>query len=135
MLASTLRNRNGLITAGLLLAISWIIAATDISTLMLLATAAATAFVLVRYPWLAWVGLAAALPFAGAVHLGRLSLVDLMLAGAVGLWFADGVRRRTLRLQFSLPLVLTSIYVAVLSIALLGASDLGEAAAEVVDKY
>jgi len=132
MLASTLRNRNGLITAGLLLAISWIIAATDISTLMLLATAAATAFVLVRYPWLAWVGLAAALPFAGAVHLGRLSLVDLMLAGAVGLWFADGVRRRTLRLQFSLPLVLTSIYVAVLSIALLGASDLGEAAAEVV---
>jgi putative inorganic carbon (hco3(-)) transporter len=87
---------------------------------------------LVRRPWLAWIGLAAVLPFASAIKVGRLSATDLLLAGALALWFADGVRRRSLRLDPRPLPGFVAIYLAVLLISTLQAGNLAEAAAEVI---
>lgn len=63
------------------------------------AGAAAAAMILLRWPWLALLPLAVLLPITSGLRLGPLSVTDLLLAAIVGLWFADGARRRTLRLM------------------------------------
>jgi putative inorganic carbon (HCO3(-)) transporter len=90
------------------------------------------ALTLLRWPWLVWPLLGASLPFAAAQGVGRISLADMALAGAVTLWFADGVRRRSLRIAPS-PLVgLTLLWIAAQCASLLAAADLVEGGAEVV---
>lgn len=62
--------------------------------------AAAAGFVLLRFPWLIWPGLAVALPFASGVDLGPFSMADGLLAAAFAVWFFNGVRCNRLRLNF-----------------------------------
>jgi putative inorganic carbon (HCO3(-)) transporter len=96
------------------------------------AGAAAAAMILLRWPWLALLPLAVLLPITSGLRLGPLSVTDLLLAAIVGLWFADGARRRTLRLMGSPVIALTGVYVAVMTVSALGAADFGEAGREVI---
>ncbi|MCB0045660.1 MAG: O-antigen ligase family protein [Caldilineaceae bacterium] len=88
--------------------------------------------ILLRWPWLAWPLLGAALPFAAAGEIGRISLADALLAGALLLWLADGARRKTLVITPSWPLTGALIWILAQSLSLLGAVDLVEGGAEVV---
>jgi O-antigen ligase len=90
------------------------------------------ALLLLRWPWLIWPALGAALPVAASIGIGRVSLADVLLAGALGLWFIDGVRQRTLRIAHSPLLSLALLWVLAQCFALLGAIDLVEGVAEVV---
>jgi O-antigen ligase len=87
---------------------------------------------LLRRPWLAWPALAVILPFASSIKFGHVSVTELALVGAVGLWFADGVRRRSLRVEPAPIPGLLAVYVLVLWLSALRANDLVEALAEVV---
>lgn len=100
---------------------------------LLLAIAVLTgALLLVRWPWLIWVSIAAALPVTSGIKLGPASATDILLAGASALWLVDGVRRKSLRLQGSPLLGLFLVYLSVLYLSLLTAVNLGEATVEVV---
>ncbi|MBX3000432.1 MAG: O-antigen ligase family protein [Caldilineaceae bacterium] len=115
-----------------LLLLAILIAWLPLRIALLLVGGVGAALLLIRWPWLAWIGLAVALPFASAVKFGRLSAADLLLAGGLALWFADGVRRRSLRLDPRLLPGFVAIYLAVILSSVLWAVDLVEAAAEVI---
>ncbi len=116
----------------LLLLLGWAIAVLPLRATLAASLLAAGGLALVRWPWLVWAGIGAALPWMSAVDIGPLSLTDVALAAAFALWFADGVRRRTLHLDGSPVLALLGIYIGVQFISLLGAPNLAEAAAEVI---
>ncbi len=89
-------------------------------------------FLLLRWPWLIWLGLAALLPVSSGMKVGPVSLTEVGLAVALALWVLDGARRRTMRLTVS-PIVVALVgYLAALILSLNGAINLGEALAEVV---
>ncbi len=113
------------------LLLAWILATQPLPEVTLLLLTGAGGVLLLRWPWLAWLGLAAVLPFASSVKLGPLSLADLALAGAAALWFADGARRGSLRLDPTPLLGLVLLYLGALLLGLLPARELGEALAEV----
>lgn len=115
-----------------LLTLAWFLATAPLTLVAMFVFGIGAALVVVRLPWLAWVGLAAVLPFSSAVDIGPLSTTDLLLAAVLAIWFADGVRRRSLRLDPSLLPGLIAIYLSALLITSLGAVDLAEAAAEVI---
>ncbi len=98
----------------------------------LTAGAAGAAFGLVRHPWLIWVLVAAALPVTSGQRVGPATLTELLLALAVGLWLADGSRRRRLQLEATPPVYGALVYIGALSISLWAAPALGEAVREVV---
>ncbi len=117
--------------AGLVI-LAWMLAVLPLIWALLAVAGMGGGLLLVRWPWLIWPGLAVALPVAAGVKLGPLSALDVGVALGGGLWLADGVRRRSLKLPASLPLTLTLIFVATQLLALPGAADLGEAVKEVV---
>jgi hypothetical protein len=127
---------NRILTQSLLLAtlllLGWAIAVLPLRLTVAASLLVAGGLALVRWPWLIWAGIGAALPWMSAMDLGPLSLTDLALAAAFALWFADGVRRRTLRLDGSPVLALLGVYIGVQFISLLGAPNLAEAMAEVI---
>jgi putative inorganic carbon (HCO3(-)) transporter len=125
-------NRRSLLGLAALVALAWLVAAAPLRPLLLLLGGSSALLLLIRWPWLIWPALAAGLPFTSAIKQGPVSLADLLLVGALVLWFADGVRRRTLRLEpFGLLLPL-ALYLSVLTLSALQAADLAEAAVEVV---
>ena len=109
-------------------AVAWL----PLQEVLLLVGGATCALLLLRWPWLIWLPLALLLPITSGLRLGRASVTDLLLAGAVALWFLDGARRRRLPLHGSPVVVAAGVYVAVLLVAALGAQEFGEAAAEVI---
>lgn len=112
--------------------LAWLVATLPLRMVAGAIGAATLGILLLRWPWLIWLGLAIALPVSSGSKIGPLSLTDIGLAAALALWLLDGVRRRTLRLTFS-PLVGAVLgYVAALILSLIGALNLGEALAEVV---
>jgi putative inorganic carbon (hco3(-)) transporter len=117
--------------AGLVI-LAWGIAILPISAVMLAGMAGAGLVLLVRWPWIAWLVLAAGLPVASSIRWGPISAADMVLVGAMGLWFADGVRRRRLELAFTGPALFLALYLASLLLALPAAADLGEGAQEVI---
>lgn len=121
-----------LLSASLLLALAALLAWLPLRWAALLVAATAGGLALLRWPWLAWAGLAAALPFAAALKVGPASGADLIVLAAAALWFADGARRRTLALRSPPPLVPALLYAALLGLSALAAADLREAALEVV---
>jgi putative inorganic carbon (HCO3(-)) transporter len=116
----------------LLLALAALLAFLPLSQAVLLATGAAAAVLLLRWPWLIWLPIAVLLPIASGFHITGVSLADLLLAGAVALWFFDGARRNTLPLQGSPVIVAVACYVVVLFLSAMTATDLGEASREVI---
>ncbi len=87
---------------------------------------------LLRFPHLAWLGLALALPFASAVKRGPVSLADVMLGAAVLLWFVDGARKGRLRLNTGLLPSLIVVYLLALLFSFPNAIDLQEAVEGVI---
>ncbi len=82
-----------------LLALAYLLALLPLRWAAASVAAGAAGFLLLRFPWLIWPGLAVALPFASGVDLGPLSMADGLLAAAVAVWFVNGVRCNRLRLN------------------------------------
>ena len=116
----------------MLLALAAALAYLPLAQVLLLAGGATAVVLLVRWPWLIWLALAAALPVTSGLKAGVVSASDVLFAAAIALWFFDGARRRTLPLKGSPVLAAAAIYLAVLTVSSLGAANLGEAFAEVV---
>jgi O-antigen ligase len=113
-------------------ALAWLIVALPLPWAGAAALAVAGGILLLLRPWMVWVAIGAALPFAASVKWGLVSGLDLALALAFCLWFIDGVRRDHLRLAWSAPAALALVYAAALATSTLVSRDLGQAAAEVV---
>lgn len=118
--------------ATLLAALAWVFATQDLRLLFGLALLAGGFICAIRSPWLVWAAIGAVLPFAAAYKLGVVSLLDVALLAAIGLWFVDGVRKGSLRLVHGAPLVLALVYSMLLLLASIGARDLQQALAEVI---
>jgi O-antigen ligase len=118
-------------SAGLLV-VAGAIALLPLREVALVAGGTAAGLLVLRWPWLILLPLAALLPVTSGLRLGPASATDLLLAAAVGLWFADGARRRTLPLRFSPVSAMVLAYIAVLVAAAVGAANFGEAAREVI---
>jgi len=123
--------RLGLSALALLL-LAWLLATLPLSLVGLLLAGVGSGVLLLRHPWLAWPGIALLLPITSGLKAGPLSVTDLLLAGAIALWFADGVRRRSLRLGFSPLAAWIAPYLAVLLLSSYTAVNLTEAASEVI---
>ncbi len=123
---------NAILTLALLTLLAWAMAVLPVNQVLLAVGTVAGAALLIRWPWLIWLGLAAVLPMAGAIKIGPLSATDLLVGLAIALWFADGVRRRRLAIQWSAALSLAAIYILSLLLSTLNATELVEAAKEVV---
>jgi hypothetical protein len=91
-----------------------------------------SALLLVRWPWLVWLPVAALLPVAASYKVGPASGADLLFAAGVLLWFLDGARRRTLRLYGGLVPALVLLWIGAQFLSTLAALDFAEAAAEVI---
>jgi len=126
------QQRTRAITLMALLLISLPLIVLPLPTLALLIASSGAFFLLLRRPWLVWALLGLLLPFSSAIAVGPIRLTDLLLAGALALWFADGVRQRTLTVQPSWLLLPLGLFAGVLSLSLLQATDLSEAATELL---
>lgn len=111
--------------------LAWLLATLPLPIAAGLVGAATGAFLLLRWPWLLWLGLAVVLPVSSGIKFGPLSATDVGVAAGLALWFVDGVRRRSLQLTFSPVVVALLVYVGALLLALYGAQNLGESVAEV----
>lgn len=116
----------------LVVGLSWALAMADVRLVAALLALSVGAVAAIKTPWLAWAAAGAVLPFAASYKWGIVSLLDLLLIAALGIWFADGVRRRTLRLASCAPAVVGAIYLVALLAASIGARDLQQAIAEVI---
>ncbi|MBI3960660.1 MAG: O-antigen ligase family protein [Chloroflexi bacterium] len=115
-----------------LLALAWLLATLPLPLIGLLLGAGGGGLLLLRHPWLVWPGIALVLPFTSGLKSGALSLTDLLLAAAIALWFADGARRKSVRLTpHALPGWIAP-YLAALLLSTYRAVDLTEAASEVI---
>ena len=126
------RTGSTLLAAAGLLTIAAAIALLPLRQVVLAAGAATALLLVLRWPWLILLPLAALLPVTSGIRLGPASITDLLLAAAVGLWFVDGARRRTLTLRGSPVITLVAVYVIVLIASAWGAANFGEAAREVI---
>lgn len=111
---------------------AWPLATLPLRPLLLITGGITAAILLLRWPWLIWLVLALALPVTSGLKFGPASATDLILIVAITLWFANGVRCRTLRLHGSILTSLLLCYVGALYLSLLGAINLGEATVEMV---
>lgn len=115
-----------------LLVIGWAVATQPLLPVAISSVVIGSALLLIRWPWLIWPAIGALLPMAADVKLGPASGLDLLLLLAVALWFANGVRVRSLRLDVSGVAVLGLIYAGAQLVSSLNALDLGEALDDVV---
>ncbi len=101
-------------------------------SLLLLIITAIAFFVVLNWPWLVWVALGLLLPVSSAIPISSIHLTDLILAGAFGLWFIEGVRHRRLTIRPTWLLLPLCIFAGVLYLSLLQATNLTEAATELL---
>jgi O-antigen ligase len=90
------------------------------------------ALAILRWPWLVWLLPAAALPVSGSIQIGSVTATEPLLALAGLVWLLSGAARRRLRTAHHPLLAPLLAYITLLALSLLGASNLGEAAKEVV---
>lgn len=115
-----------------LLALAFFLALAPLRWLILGPSGIAGGLLLLRYPPGAWLLLALLLPIAAGQRIGPAAASDLLLALALALWFANGVRKRSLPLTFPLPVWPALLYIGLLLLAALQARILDEAVREVV---
>jgi len=115
-----------------LAALAWALATQDLRLVAGLAVLTVGAICAIRAPWIVWAAIGAILPFAAAYKFGVVSLLDVALLAAFGLWFLDGVRKGSLRLAHSAPALLAMVYSTLLLLASIGARDLQQAIVEVI---
>lgn len=102
-------------------------------TWVILALGATAGIVLALiFPWLAWLGLAFALPVASGLHIGPALLTDFLFAASIALWAASWLSQRRPLSAPRIPVWPVALYMLVLYLSSLGASDLGEALTEMV---
>src|SRR5215204_1908452 len=115
-----------------LIAIAIIIAVTPLPWLLLLLTVTAASLLALVFPWLAWLGLAFALPIASGLRIGPASATDFLFAAALGLWCASVISQRKAFYAPKVPIWSVAIYCMVLYLSSIGASNLDEALTEMV---
>jgi O-antigen ligase len=115
-----------------LLAIATAIAIVPLPWLLLSLGVAVAAVLALIFPWLAWLGLAFALPIASGWRFGPASLTDLLFATALALWSASMISQRRSFSRSSLPVWPIALYLLILYLSSLGASNLDEALTEMV---
>jgi len=118
--------------AGMLFVLAWLLATLPLPVAGMLVAGVAGGLLLLRRPWLAWPAMALLLPFTSGFKIGPVSITDLFLAVALALWFADGVRRRSVRLSPAPLAAWIAVYVVALLLATYAARELTEAAIEVI---
>jgi O-antigen ligase len=102
-------------------------------TWVIVAIGAVTGVVLALiYPWLAWLGLAFALPVASGLRFGPALLTDFLFAAAIALCLASWISQRRTFHAPGVPVWSITLYLLVLYLSSLGASDLDEALTEMV---
>jgi putative inorganic carbon (hco3(-)) transporter len=116
----------------LFIILAWLLATLPLQMASLLVLTLGGGILLIRHPWFAWVALATLLPFTSAVQIGPLRVTELALAGAVVLWFADGTRRGSVRLERVFLPAAVSVYLLALLLAVPAAVNLPEATREVI---
>ena len=112
--------------------LAWLLANLPLFWAAAAVAAGSGGLLLLRFPHLAWPGLALVLPFASAVKRGPVSAADVMLGAAVLLWFVDGARKGRLRLNTGLLPALVVIYLLALLLSFPNAIDLQEAVEGVI---
>lgn len=115
-----------------LLAVAWLLSVLPLLWAGVVVMGGGAGLFLLRFPWLIWPLLAIGLPFTSSLKIGPLSWTDVLFAVAILLWFLDGVRRNTLRLQMGFLPAILAAYLLVLLLSLSNALDLQEAATEVI---
>jgi O-antigen ligase len=100
-------------------------------SLLLLALIVATILAL-TFPWLAWLGLAFALPIASGVRIGPASVTDFLFAAALALWCASTISQRKAFDAPRIPIWSVALYCFVLYLSSMGAPNLDEALTEMV---
>jgi O-antigen ligase len=116
----------------LLLFLAIYIAFAPLTWLLVSLGAVAALLLVLIFPWLAWLGLAFALPVASGMRVGPASVTDFFFAAALALWCAAEISARR---QFSrprLPFWTVALYVLTLYLSSLGATLLDEALTEMV---
>lgn len=111
---------------------AFVVASFPLYVVAILLASIAAFFMLLQSPWLIWPMIGAVLPLTSSLSLGPISLTDLLLAVAVGLWFLNGVRLNRLRITIDLVVILFGLYLLCLTVLLPRSADLGEALPEVV---
>ncbi len=115
-----------------LLALAFLLARLPLHWAAASVAAGAAGFLLLRFPWLIWPGLAVALPFASGVDFGPLSMADGLLAAAVAVWFVNGVRCNRLRLNVGFVPSLVLFFVLALLLSFHNAINLQKAVEGVI---
>ena len=123
----------------LLLALALALAIGPLRLLLPAVAATAVGLLLLRWPWLVWPLVGAALPVSSGVRVGPLTGTEGLLAAAVVLWLVDGVRQsrnQAGKLQLAwrprLVLLALALYLAAQGLSLLRAPNLAEGVAEMV---
>lgn len=112
--------------------VAFLIALLPLRTAVLVTAASAGLLMFLIRPWLVWVVIATILPISSGIAIGPLHLTDLLLLAAIGLWFIDGVRRRSLRWQPTWLMLPLLIYCSILYLSLIQATSLSEAITELL---
>ncbi len=119
-----------------LLAIATFVAVAPISWVLVAFAATSGALLALIFPWLAWIGLAFALPIASGTRIGPASLTDLIFAASIALWATSAISSATRQNRSGsaqpLPIWSIALYLLMLYLSALGASKLDEALTEMV---
>ena len=108
------------------------VAMAPLSWLLITTAAVAASLLALIFPWLAWIGLAFALPISSGLRIGPASVTDLIFATAIALWCASTITMRGTRAARGLPVWSVAIYLLALYLSSLAAVNLDEALTEMV---
>src|SRR5215213_7029963 len=106
-----------LVSLFILVTLAFFIAVAPFSWVLIMVAATAGAVLTLRFPWLAWIAFAFALPVASSLRIGPASLTDLLLATSLGIWFAAIVSQRRSLQSPRLPLWPLLLYLLALYIS------------------
>ena len=115
-----------------LLLIAVLLGLLPVQTSLPLAAVTAAVIMALRHPWLVWVALAALIPLAASLRVAGVSPADLLVAAGLLLWAAHAIARRQWIAAPQIPLWPLALYLAALLFASVVATNLGEAASEVI---
>ena len=115
-----------------LLLVATSIAIAPLSWLIATGVITAAALLVLIFPWLAWLGLAFALPIASGLRIGPASATDLLFAAALAMWCAAAIATRNTRTTPRPPVWAVAVYLLALYLSTLAATNLDEALTEMV---
>lgn len=126
------RDAGTALRAACILGLAWLIATQPLLHVAIALSVLAASILLIRWPWLIWPAIALALPIASSYRIGPITATEVLLGAGFLFWLAYGARKRSLPIYVSPLLAPLLLFVGVLLLTSLRATDLTEAVAEVV---